>query len=380
MITTPSSFPLWAHRSALALAVVAGLAACGSKAPKPADLGPNVPVLPVRQAWHSSIPALKNASIAPQVVGQNLVLAAADGTVVSLDGATGREQWRSQAGKALQTGVGSDGTQAAVVTVANDLVVLGQGGVLWSKPLSAASYTAPLVAGGRVFVLTADRHLTAYDAQDGSQLWTLQRDGEPLVLRQQGVLAAHGNTLLAGLSGRLVALNPDNGAVLWEAPLASPRGTNDVERLVDLVGPYARNNDVVCARAFQASIGCVDVGQARLMWTAQAKGSVGIGSNSEQVFGAESNGTVQAWSRRDGSKQWSTERLQLRQLTAPLALGRSVVVGDSTGLVHLLSKDDGSPLNRLNTDSSGIAVAPVVVADTLVVVTRNGGVYGFRPD
>ncbi len=376
----PSSLPLWARRSALALAVVAGLAACGSKAPKPADLGPNVPVLPVRQAWHSSIPALKNASIAPQVVGQNLVLAAADGTVVSLDGATGREQWRSQVGKALQTGVGSDGSHAAVVTVANDLVVLGQGGTLWSKPLSAASYTAPLVAGGRIFVLTADRHLTAYDAQDGTQLWTLQRDGEPLVLRQQGVLAAHGNTLLAGLSGRLVALNPDNGVVLWEAPLATPRGTNDVERLVDLVGPYARNNDVVCARAFQASVGCVDVGQARLMWTAQAKGSVGIGSNSEQVFGAESNGTVQAWSRRDGAKQWSTERLQLRQLTAPLALGRSVVVGDSTGLVHLLSKDDGSPLNRLSTDSSGIAVAPVVVADTLVVVTRNGGVYGFRPD
>lgn len=377
---TTSPLPRWAQRSALVLALALGLAACGSKTPKPADLGPNIPLLPVRQAWHSSIPSLKNASIAPKVVGQSLVLAAADGTVVSLDGATGREQWRGQVGKALLTGVGSDGTQAAVVTVANELVLLDQGRTQWSKPLNAASYTAPLVAGGRVFVLTADRHLSAYDAQDGAHLWTLQRDGEPLVLRQQGVLVVHGNTLLAGLSGRLVAIDPDNGAVLWEAPLAAPRGTNDVERLVDLVGPSTRNNDVVCARAYQASVGCVDVGQARLMWTAKSTGAVGIASNAEQVFGSESNGTVQAWSRRDGSKQWSTQRLQLRQLTAPLALGRSVVVGDSSGLVHMLSKDDGTPLNRLTTDSSGIAATPVVVADTLVVLTRNGGVYGFRPD
>ena len=377
---TTSPLPRWTQRSALVLALAFGVAACGSKTPKPADLGPNIPLLPVRQAWHSSIPSLKNASIAPQVVGQSLVLAAADGTVVSLDGATGREQWRGQVGKALLTGVGSDGTQAAVVTVANELVLLDQGRTKWSKPLNAAAYTAPLVAGGRVFVLTADRHLSAYDAQDGAHLWTLQRDGEPLVLRQQGVLVAHGNTLLAGLSGRLVAIDPDNGAVLWEAPLAAPRGTNDVERLVDLVGPSTRNNDVVCARAYQASVGCVDVGQARLMWTAKATGAVGIASNAEQVFGSESNGTVQAWSRRDGSKQWSTQRLQLRQLTAPLALGRSVVVGDSSGLVHMLSKDDGTPLNRLTTDSSGIAATPVVVADTLVVLTRNGGVYGFRPD
>ena len=87
-----------------------------------------------------------------------------------------------------------------------------------------------------------------------------------------------------------------------------------------------------------------------------------------------------AWRRADGSRLWSTDRLQLRKLTAPLLLGRSVVVGDDDGLVHLLSKEDGSPLNRLTTDDSGIAAAPVVAADTLVVVTRNGGVYGFRPD
>ena len=61
-------------------------------------------------------------------------------------------------------------------------------------------------------------------------------------------------------------------------------------------------------------------------------------------------------------------------------LGRSVVLGDGTGLVHLLSRQDGSALDRLTTDGSGIAATPVAAGNTLVVVTRAGGVYAYRPD
>jgi hypothetical protein len=63
-----------------------------------------------------------------------------------------------------------------------------------------------------------------------------------------------------------------------------------------------------------------------------------------------------------------------------LVLGRSVVIGDESGLLHFLSRDDGAPLNRVQTDGSGITVTPVVAADTLIVVTRNGSVFGYRPD
>jgi hypothetical protein len=45
----------------------------------------------------------------------------------------------------------------------------------------------------------------------------------------------------------------------------------------------------------------------------------------------------------------------------------------------MLSRQDGSLLNRLSTDGSAIAAAPVVAANTLVVVTRKGGVFGFVP-
>lgn len=379
-----SRFWVTAQRTVLAAALVTALGGCAwfgsGNTPKPADLGPNVVNLPVRQAWKLEIPSVKDANMRAQVQGDNVFVAAADGTVVSINAANGRENWRAQAGSKLQTGVGADGRMAAVVTTSNELVVLDAGSKLWSKKLNASAFTAPLVAGGRVFVLAADRSVTAFDAQNGARLWTQKRDGEPLVLRQQGVLMPFGNTLLAGLSGRLVAFNPDNGNIEWEAPLAAPRGTNDVERLVDLVGPASRVGNVVCARAFQSSVGCVDMNVGRTGWAQTAKGAVGIAADAEYVFGTESNGIVQAWSVSDGAKRWSVDRFQHRKLTAPLVLGRAVVTADESGLVHVLSKKDGSHLNRLTTDGTGVAVAPVVAADTLVVVTRGGGIYGFRPD
>ena len=89
------------------------------------------------------------------------------------------------------------------------------------------------------------------------------------------------------------------------------------------------------------------------------------------------DGTV--WHRQNGQRAWSVDTLLHRGLTAPLALGRSVIVGDGFGYVHLLSRENGSLLTRLATDGSAIAADPVVAGNTLVVVTRNGGVYGFVP-
>ncbi len=61
-------------------------------------------------------------------------------------------------------------------------------------------------------------------------------------------------------------------------------------------------------------------------------------------------------------------------------LGRTVAIGDAFGYVHLLSREDGSLRQRLSTDGSAIAAAPVLAGNTLVVVTRNGGVHGFIPE
>ena len=348
-------------------------------APKPMELGPNVPVLPVSQAWKASMGKVEGLVLEPRVIGDTVTVASDAGEVLALNARTGAVAWRVSLATPLSAGVGSDGRWSAVVSKTNELIAVEGGKQLWRKQLPIQVFTAPLVAGNRIFVLAADRSVYAYDAASGQRLWVQQRPGEALVLRQQGVLMAMGNTLVTGLGGRLVGFNPDNGSIRWEAPLASPRGTNDVERLVEIAGRTSRIGDNICARAFQTSVGCIDVDRGTVVWSQTAAGNEGIDGDDKAIYGVESNGTVIAWKRADGAKVWSSNRLRYRNLTAPLVLGRSVVIGESNGDVHMLSREDAAPLNRLTTDKSGVATAPVAAADTLVVVTRDGGIYGFRP-
>ncbi len=364
-----------------AIIFVAALSACSSKPerPKPAELAPNAALLGVRLAWTARLGEV-NFPLQAQVNGTSVTLAGSDGTVAAIDAASGRDLWRGSVGAPIAAGVGSDGQRAAVVTTSNDLVVLSAGKELWRHRMPAQVYTAPLVAGARVFVLAADRSVTAFDGQTGRRLWSQQRPGEPLVLRQAGVLMAVGDTLVAGLAGRLVGMNPVNGSARWDAPIATPRGTNDVERLVDLVSGVSRMGDVVCVRAFQASVGCVNAARGAVLWSKPANGAFGVGGDDARVYGTEADGRVVAFRRDNGERAWSSDRLQYRGLTAPLAVGRSVAIGDSTGFVHLLSREDGTPLNRLTTDGTAVAAQPVLAGGTLLVVTRGGGVFGYVPE
>lgn len=366
-------------RSGALLALAVGLVACGTDRPKPTELGANPARIGVRSAWNARIGDVKFA-LGVRVVANNVYLASTEGTVAAIDARTGGDVWRANLKTKLTAGVGSDGRYASVVNADNELITLDAGKVIWRQQMGALTMTAPLVAGERVFVLSADRTVTAFDAATGRKLWMQPRTGDALVLGQAGLLMAMGDTLVVGQSGKVVGMNPQNGSVRWESGIANSRGTNEVERLVDLVAGVSREGDSLCVRSFQSAVGCVDTLRGRTVWTKTANGAVGISGDASTIVGTEADGKVIAWKRNEGDKLWTSERLRYRGLSAPLWLGKSIAVGDESGLVHFISPEDGSLLNRVNTDGSALASAPVLAGSTLVVVTRKGGVYAFRPD
>ena len=369
-----------ALRCAFIVAVASAIVACsGPERAKPVELGPNPATLGVRTAWNASIGSVQ-FPLDIRSIGNSIFVASSEGVVAEIDARTGGDVWRVGLGTKLSAGVGSDGRYVAVVSRSNEVIAIDAGKEIWRQKLQALTLTAPLVAGARVFVLSVDRSVSAFDAASGRKLWQQQRAGDPLVLGQSGVLMAVGDTLVAGLGGRLVGMNPQNGTIRWDTAVGTSRATNDVERLVDLVSGVSREGSEVCVRAFQSSVGCVDGVKGNMLWSKVAYGATGISGDKTEIFGTESDGKVIAWRRTDGERLWVSERLRYRSLTTLALVGRSVVVGDESGLLHFISRKDGSLLNRLPTDGSPLAVTPVLLGQTLVVITQRGGIFAFRPE
>jgi len=368
------------HCAGVLVALLALLQACAiSDKPKPTTLEPAPTLAKAKEQWRFNLGSTASP-LEAHVVGRQVLLASSQGELAAVEARSGKVVWRASLAQALSAGIGSDGDTAAVVTRENQLIVLRDGKELWRQKMPSLTLTPPLVAGGRVFLQSADRTVSAFDASTGRKIWVQKRPGDALVLGQAGVLMAVGDTLVSGQSGRLLGLNPQNGSTRWDAAVAMGRGVNEVERLVDMVSGVSRVNDNLCMRAFQSAVACVDAQAGRTVWTKTAAGSSGIAGNGTTIFGSEADGKVIAWRRLDGEKLWTSEKLRFRGLSSPVLFASMVVVGDFEGFLHFLSVQDGSLLSRTTTDGSAIALVPVVADETLVAVTSRGVVIGFRPE
>jgi len=367
------------RRSGCALLLAAGLllAGCASEKPKPTPLQTIQPQLQARTLWNARLDRV-TFGLAVQARDGTFVVAAGDGSVVALDALSGAERWRASAGAALLAGVGSDGRFAAVATRNSEVVVFEQGREIWRKRLNSRITTAPLVAGERVFVMGVDRVVGAFDALDGRPLWRLQRPTDALTLSQPGVLAAYKDTLLVGQGAQLLGVDPLRGTVRWDLALANPRGTNEIERLADLVGPPLRLGDVFCARAFQSAVACARADNATLRWSRNAGGIQPVGGDAELLVGADASDRVTAWKTASGDIAWTQEKLLYRGLSGPLVTDKAVLIGDSEGWVHALARDDGRLLARWSTDGSPVIAPPAQLDGVVLVVTRNGGLHAMR--
>lgn len=366
------------------LAVLAAVAGCSSLNPfasksdarnPPAALEDFNPTLTVQTAWSASVGNAKAFAFTPAIASDSVFAAAADGTVMRIDAATGRSLWRINAEARLTAGVGSDGTTVAVVAEKGILMAFDANGNLrWKGQASSEILSAPAVGQGLVIVRSVDNRIAAYDAESGTRRWVAQRTSPPLTLRTApGIVIAGSSAYVALPGGRLVALALSNGGARWEIAVGDPKGTTELERIADLSGAPVVVRGDVCAVAYQGRVACFDAASGAPRWAKDFSSDVGIGFDDRFVYAADERGAVTAFARDNGSGIWRNNKLANRRLSAPVSAGRAVAVGDAKGYIHFLSREDGAFVARVSTDGSPvIAALPLVAGKSAIFQTQEG--------
>jgi outer membrane protein assembly factor BamB len=344
---------------------------------KPAELEAIQPSAELRAQWKASIGSSGVYVLTPAVAGASVYAAAQDGTLARYD--NGAQVWRVKVGQQISGGVGSDGSLVVVGTAKGEILAFdAQGKEKWKTRVSSEVLAAPAVAEGVVLVRSGDNRIFGLDANDGKRRWVYQRATPALSLRTNAGVVVAGKALLAGFpGGKLVAIALGNGAPLWEATVALPKGATELERVADVTSSPVVAGREVCAAAYQGRVACFDLASGNTLWSRDMSSAAGIDVDARYVYVSDDKGAVHALDRSNGASIWKQDKLFMRQLSRPAAEGNHVAVGDYQGVVHLLRRDDGAFAARLTTDGAGIAAEPQHLERGFLVQSRNGGIYAL---
>ena len=358
---------------------VGGWFGAGPVKAKPAELVDFKPVAALGEAWKGDTGESRGRLFRPGVEGGD-VYAAGGSRVARFAVASGHAVWKTDTGAQLSAGAGVGGGLALAGGSKGELIALDQatGALKWKVALSSEVTGQVLVAGPIVIARTGDGNVHGLSAADGGRKWLYTRSLPSLSLRGSGGMVVRDDVLYAGFpGGKLVALNPANGAQLWEATVALPRGATELERVADVMGAPVVDARQVCAVAYQGRVACFDRQTGSLLWARDSSSNTGLALDERNVYVTDDKDAITAYDKNTGRAGWRQDKLARRHVTAPLALGAWVVVADAEGYIHVMSAEDGSFVARTRADSS-VQTPPVDIGPGFAVQTSKGSVIAYR--
>jgi outer membrane protein assembly factor BamB len=327
--------------------------------------------------WQVSLGAKGGANFAPAVLPQVIYASAPDGTIVSVDPASGRQNWRIKADKPLQAGVGASLAAVAVGTNKGDVLAFDSNGkALWQAKVSSEVAGPPKAAEGKILVWSIDGRIFAFAETDGSQKWVYQRLNPSLTVRRfVGGTFTRGGLFTGTAGGKLLALDVNNGTLGWEASVATPKGATELERIADVTSLPVVDAREVCAVAFQGRVACFELQRGTLLWSRDFSSLAGLAIDEEYLYLTDDKGAVQALDKTTGASVWKQDKLAARFPNGPARIGAYVGIVDGEGYLHLLDRRTGALVGRVATDGTAALSQPVSVGDAVIWQTAGGNLF-----
>ena len=373
--------------------VVAGCSFLGKERIKPNSLLPFAETVVVEKVWtFDSKTRLDKGDISlvpvPSVLGENVIIPARNGIVTILKLATGQIEERIELGfqSLSQIGVEVDKGAYNFAFVSSDgrlMFFNSKNKLLWSTQLNGIVRMAPKIGDLGVIVRQEDNKVLAYDKLGGKLLWSISKRTMPLILHAQsdmrfvgdedtGLTTNKKNLAVNLAGGELIFLNSKTGSVSWEKKLAFPKGQNEVERIVDLLGAPFLDNQEICTSVYQTKLVCVDKGTGAVAWEYPEKILSPGFFNFPFVATVGLKDEVKLFNREENVEVWRNEELRYRELSKPIIWNDSVWLIDSFGILHGLSILDGSTICRYDLNRKSDIVSFIVTRSGLLITDEDG--------
>jgi outer membrane protein assembly factor BamB len=253
------------------------------------------------------------------------------------------------------------------------------GATLWEATVSSEVLAAPRVESSVVVIRTIDGKLFGLAGDTGRRLWSYDRQVPVLTLRGTSAPVTTRDLVIAGFdNGGLAALELRTGKVAWEAPIAQPAGRTDLERMVDVDADPLVLDGTLYVASYQGRVAAVFPDSGQILWEEKLSSHAGIGVDEKYLYVSDDAGRISALDRYSGRSAWRRKTLRGREPTAPAASGEYVVVGDIEGYLHWLRRDTGDLAVRVRVDDSRILVPPLVVDEVVIGYSSEGTLTAYR--
>ena len=348
-------------RFVLLAAVAWSLVGCGKSAIHfmreggPVAQAPKVEqIIALRKVWRRDLGAgyrNSNFLLTPSIQDGRVYAAEPGGRIFALDAKTGKIVWKHDLDQPLAAGVGVGEDKAVIATREGEVVALDaeNGEIQWRQKMGTEILARPVLTGTRILLRSGDGQVIGLDLDSGEILWRVRRSVPALTVRGLSAPLVVDNVALIGFaSGRLSAIDVDSGTELWSARIFRARGSNEVNRLVDIDSdPYRMGERLVIA-GFQAQISALSLTTRRIDWDSDHSTLRPLGSVDHTLLVTADDGAVIGLDVRSGAQLWQVGALRGRGVSGPYGLGETglAVVGDYKGLLYLIDVQSGELVGR----------------------------------
>jgi outer membrane protein assembly factor BamB len=350
----------------------------------PAELVDFEPTVKVGKVWSTGVgKGLDKAGrqIRPAFASGSLYAADYKGALTAVDAATGSKRWSLKTDLPFTGGPGIAGNLLLMGTENGEVFAFdaGSGTQLWSANVTSEVLAAPQAADGIVVVRCIDGRVFGLDQDTGQRVWIYDHSVPLLTLRGNAPLLLRAGVVFVGYDGgQVVALRLDDGTLMWEQTLVTTEGRTELERLSDIDGQMVFIASDLLVSSYKNRLASLAADSGRLLWFKEISSATGVAVDRVNLAVSDRDGNLWMLDRRNGAEAWKNDQLVRRGLTRPSFFGSFVIVGDQEGYLHWINVDDGRFAAREKVGGKGFAGPPLVVGNTVYVMTRKGDLVAYR--